>query len=236
MLTLYNLDLHVHSIYSHDSNLNLERIIKIAKKKGLSGIAITDHNTVGGAVKARSFAGDNFMVIIGSEITTDKGDVIGLFLNENIMSRHFMEVLDEINDQGGLSILPHPYKNKFADPIELIRYVDMVEGMNARIPKKANDKACALSKKFGMRIVAGSDAHTSFEVGRMQTIFADEQTFDDSEDIKKHLLKGKVNVWGSESPYYIRMLSTGIGRYKTNGMTGLANAGLRKVLGGDLIK
>lgn len=227
---MYNLDLHLHSIYSHDSTLQPERIIRISKKKGLLGIAITDHNTITGAIKTKSLAGDDFMVIIGSEITTDRGDLIGLFLNENIKSRRFIEVIDAINDQGGISILPHPYKNKFADPIELINNVDMIEVMNARIPKKLNEKASILSKKFRKSIVAGSDAHTSFEIGRVQSILTGEQTFNNSEDVQKYLLKGNVTILGNESPFHIRMLSTGIGKYNKDGMAGLFNACLHKVL------
>lgn len=228
---MYNFDLHVHTTYSADSILSPEKAIKMARKKGLSGMAVTDHNTIMGAIKTMSFAGDDVMVIIGSEIDTDKGDVIGLFLNEEIKSTCFMDVLDEIKGQGGISILPHPYKNKHTDPAQLIRHVDLVEGINARTPKKLNDKACALSEKFGMRVVGGSDAHISFEVGRVQTIFTGEKTFSDSDDVKKSLLKEKMIVQGSESPYHVRMLSAGIGKYKTDGMAGLVTAGLRKVSG-----
>lgn len=227
---MYNLDLHVHSIYSHDSTLQPEIIIKISKKRGLSGIAITDHNTMAGAVKMKSLTDDDFMVIAGSEISTDKGDVIGLFLNENITSRRFIDVIDIIKDQGGISILPHPYKNKFANPADLVMDVDMVEVMNSRISKKLNEKASILSKKFEKRIVAGSDAHTSFEIGRVRTILTGEQIFNNSEDLRKYLLNGKVNAWGNASPFHIRMLSAGIGKYNKAGITGLFNAGLHKIL------
>lgn len=227
---MYNLDLHVHSIYSRDSILQPERIIKLSKKRGLSGIAITDHNTMAGVIKMKSLAGDDFTIIPGSEISTDKGDVIGLFLNENIRSRRFIDVIDDIKDQGGISVLPHPYKNKLADPADLIRNVDMVEVMNARISTKLNEKANILSKKFGKSIVAGSDAHTSFEIGRVRLILTGEQTFNNSEDIRKYLLNGNVNVRGTASPFHIRMLSAGIGKYNKAGISGLFKAGLRKVL------
>ncbi|NJD51388.1 MAG: PHP domain-containing protein [Candidatus Methanoperedens sp.] len=228
--TIYNLDLHVHSKYSHDSTLQPETIIKISRKRGLSGIAITDHNTMAGAEKMRSLAGDDFMVIPGSEISTDKGDVIGLFLNENITSRRFIDVIDIIKDQGGISILPHPYKNKFANPEDLVTDVDMVEVMNSRISKKLNEKASILSKKFGKKIAAGSDAHTSFEIGRVRLVLTGERISNNSEDIRKYLLDGKVNTWGNTSPFHIRMLSAGIGKYNKAGITGLFNAGLRKIL------
>lgn len=227
---MYTLDLHIHSIYSFDSTLKPERIIKIAKKKGLSGIAITDHNTMIGAIKTMSLADDDFKVILGSEISTDKGDVIGLFLNENIKSRRFIDVIDTIKDQGGISILPHPYKNKLGDPTELVKYVDMVEVMNARISKILNDKANILSRKFGKRIAGGSDAHISYELGRVQSILTDEQTFNSSEDVKKYLLNGNINVQGNESPFYVRKLSIGIGKYNKSGISGLFNSALRKAV------
>lgn len=227
---MFNLDLHVHSIYSYDSKLRPEMIIKISRKIGLSGIAITDHDTMTGSMKAKSLTGDDIMVIPGSEITTEKGDLIGLFLNDNIKSRRFLDVIDAIRDQGGISVLPHPYKNKFADPEDLTKNVDLVEVMNARISKKLNQKASILSKKFRKGIVAGSDAHTSFEVGRVQSILSGKQIFNDDEDVKKSLLSGKVNIWGNESPFYNRLLSIAIGKYNKAGITGLFNAGLNKVL------
>ncbi len=227
---MYSLDLHIHSIHSSDSILSPEKIIKIAVKKKLSGVAITDHNTLIGADKVKSLAGNNLIVISGSEISTNKGDVIGLFLNEDIRSRDFMEVIDEIKDQGGVSILPHPYKNKLADPVELIRYVDIVEGKNSRTPRKLNEKACRLSERFNKRIVAGSDAHTSFEIGSARTILTNGQALSNSEDIRKCLLYGDLEIKGRESPYHIRMLSAGTGKYKKNGILGLLNASLQKIL------
>ena len=102
-------DFHIHSKFSYDSLLSPKRIVRVAKKRGLDGIAITDHDTIKGALEASKF-NDSIYVIIGSEIRTEKGDVIGLFLNEEITSKYFDEVVDEIKSQGGLVVLPHPYK------------------------------------------------------------------------------------------------------------------------------
>ena len=168
--TTINFDLHIHSIYSKDAILKPERIIKMAKKKGLSGIAITDHGTIKGALKTKSVAFDNFMVIVGAEVQTDKGEIIGLFLNEEIKSRKFAEVIDEIKDQDGITVLPHPYKNRQCDPKDLVEMVDLVEGLNARTSKELNYRAQNLAKNFGLPIIAGSDAHTPFEIGQAQTI------------------------------------------------------------------
>ena len=223
-----NFDLHIHSIYSKDSILKPERIIKMAKKKGLSGIAITDHDTIKGALKTKSVAFDNFMVIVGAEVQTDKGEIIGLFLNEEIKSRKFAEVIDEIKDQDGITVLPHPYKNRQCDPKDLLEMVDLVEGLNARTSKELNYRAQNLAKNFGLPIIAGSDAHTPFEIGQAQTIIQGwEVVFD---DIKDYLLKGKVAINGNELSYHLRMLSAGVGRFRRDGAVGLVKSGIDKVL------
>ena len=212
-------DFHIHSIYSHDSILKPETIIKHSKKKGLSGIAITDHNTILGAKKVKSISSEGFLVIIGAEIKTERGEIIGLFLNDEIISNVFYEVKDEIKAQGGLIVLPHPFKNKAVDPELLTKGVDLIEGLNARIKPELNHKACILAKKYELPIIAGSDAHTSFEIGAVQNkLQIDELS---SEEVRKILLKGTGTTFGTESPFYIRMLSRGIGRYEQDGASGV---------------
>lgn len=223
-----NFDFHIHSIYSRDAILKPKSIIKIAKKKGLSGIAVTDHDTIKGALKIKSVTSDDFMVIVGAEVQTDKGEIIGLFLNEEIKARKFTEVTDEIKDQDGITVLPHPYRNKHCDPKNLLKMVDLVEGLNARTSKELNKRAQILAKRFGVPVIAGSDAHTPFEIGRVQTtIPVDEMIF---EDIKDYLLKGEVSINGVESPYYLRLLSVGIGRFRRDGVVGLVGSCRNKVL------
>lgn len=99
-------DLHIHSKYSYDSLLRPGTIIKVAKKKGLDGVAITDHNTIRGGVEVLKVnKDDDFVVIVGSKIKTECGDVIGLFLTDEIRSRVFADVVGEIRSQGGLTVL-----------------------------------------------------------------------------------------------------------------------------------
>ena len=83
-------DLHNHTYYSKCSNLKPEILIKAAKKKGMDGIAVTDHNTMKGALEARKLNKDkDFEVILGEEIGTNFGDVIGLYLKKEIKSKEF---------------------------------------------------------------------------------------------------------------------------------------------------
>lgn len=162
-------DLHIHSKYSFDSILEPEKILKVAKKRGLDGIAITDHNTIKGGLEAKKINEDqNFFVIVGSEISTESGDIIGLFLNEEIKSRNSMEVIKEIKEQGGITVLPHPYKGH-KNIEEIAKHVDMIEAYNARTSTELNEKAYNLARRLGKPTLAGSDAHLYREIGLAAT-------------------------------------------------------------------
>jgi predicted metal-dependent phosphoesterase TrpH len=186
-------DLHIHSVYSKDSFLRPETILKVAKKKGLDGIAITDHNTIKGAVAARKINRDpDFTVITGAEIKTEFGDVVGIFLQEEIRSRLFIEVVEALKRQGGYAILAHPYR-QYPDPDALINKVDLVEAFNSRSKKAHNNQSYDLALKNHKPITAGSDAHLSFEIGR-GTISIDGNIYDRSVGRK---------ISGKTSNYYL---------------------------------
>ncbi len=189
------LDLHIHSIYSKDSYLSPAIIRKIGLKKGLNGLAVTDHNTIKGGVEVMKLNdSSDFFVIIGSEIKTEYGDIIGLFLNEEIKSRTFIQAAEEIKDQGGYVVLAHPFRKKVNIPSELFEYVDFVETFNARSPKRMNDRALELAKKVNKPMTAGSDAHLGFEIGRGRTITGNDIT----DSFRRNLLE----IEGEESNYY----------------------------------
>lgn len=189
------LDLHIHSKYSKDSLLKPETILKVAKKRGLNGIAVTDHNTIkGGLATKKMNVDENFTVIIGSEIKTEYGDIIGLFLQEEIISRAFEEVVDEVKDQDGLVILAHPFRKGFVFPSNLFIKIDLIEAFNARSPKSLNEKAFELAKKHKKPITAGSDSHLAFEIGGGKTITGP--------DYEECLIRGDTETEGMESNYY----------------------------------
>jgi hypothetical protein len=188
-------DLHIHSKYSPDSFLEPEKLIKMAKKRGLDGVAVTDHNTIKGGIETlKNNKNPDFEVIVGSEIKTEYGDVLGLFLNEEIKFNNFDNVIDEIRSQGGISILAHPYR-QYNTPEEVIDKVNLVEGFNARSKSLHNVKSLKLAIKFGKSMTAGSDSHMYFEVGNGM-VSADE-------NIEKALKNGTTKIQGKESNYYI---------------------------------
>ena len=139
-------DLHIHSKYSSDGYCDPRVLVKTAIKKKLSGIAVTDHNTIKGGLKTIKYQNNDFQVIVGSEINTDRGEVIGLFLTEEIKSNTFIDVTEEIKEQNGLVIIPHPFDEIRGNGINLqkkdVKSVDFVEVFNSRcLLQKYNDKA-----------------------------------------------------------------------------------------------
>lgn len=163
-------DLHTHSKYSADGFIEPEKIVETALRRGLSGIAITDHDTIKGSLKAKKYETKDFKVICGSEISTERGEVIGLFLSSEITSQTFMDVVEEIKEQDGITILPHPFDNVRKNGIHLekkeVKLIDGVEIYNSRCMfQKYNNNALQFAKNHNLIGVAGSDAHFAREIG-----------------------------------------------------------------------
>jgi predicted metal-dependent phosphoesterase TrpH len=176
-----------------------ENLVRVAKKKGLHGVAITDHNTITGGVKAKKTCGSSFFVVVGAEIRTEACEIIGLFLSEEVFHTDLFSVIDEIRDQDGITVLPHPFRSSFTPrprrrrsiPIALLEKIDVIEAFNARSNMKANQQALALASTLGKPMIAGSDAHWYREVGRGKTLVA---PFTSEEDLRKNLLAGRTRV------------------------------------------
>lgn len=192
-------DFHVHSHYSKDANMVPENLVRVAQKKGLRGVAITDHNTIAGGVKAKKTCGSHFFVVVGAEIRTDACEIIGLFLSDEVSSTNPFAVIDEIRDQDGITVLPHPFRSVFPPhpqrrrgiPLALLEKIDVVEAFNARSTMTANQQARALASTLGKPMIAGSDAHWYREVGRGKTLVA---PFTNEEDLRQHLLAGRTRI------------------------------------------
>ena len=105
------LDLHLHTIYSGDSLIKPEDALKFAKLKGLDGFAITDHNSLKAYEMLTKKNDKDLIIIPGMEIETNIGEVIALFLQEEVKmnDNNFFTILDLIKEQDGLIVIPHPY-------------------------------------------------------------------------------------------------------------------------------
>jgi predicted metal-dependent phosphoesterase TrpH len=170
-------DMHVHTKASSCSNMEYAALLKRAKLIGLDGIAITDHNTIKGALEVRKLNKDSdFEVIIGEEIkTTDGGEVLGYYLKEEIRPALFVDVVNEIKKQGGIVSISHPkdiFRAHFRDILLKKAKLDAIEVWNGRylIPSFKN-AAQNVAENFGIAKLAGSDAHFLFELGKCYTEF-----------------------------------------------------------------
>lgn len=199
-------DFHIHSSYSLDSLLTPAKIVDISRKKGLDGIAVTDHHTIRGGLESRDLNRSELIVIVGSEIKTEWGDVVCLFLEREITSKRFLEVVEQVRKQEGVLILAHPFwKHTLSE--ELLNHVDLIEVFNSRISPSRNQKAERLAQKRGLPQVAGSDAHLPWEIGRGVTCF-DHSTL--PADLKQMILKEKRSLVKVQSYPFDVVISQGV--------------------------
>jgi glycosyltransferase involved in cell wall biosynthesis len=168
------IDLHMHTDWSHDCSTPAADLVEHAEAIGLGGIAVTDHNAFGGALEAAELARRHDLVVIpGEEVKTDnQGEVIGLFLQEEIpRGMTFADTIAAIREQGGLVYVPHPFDRMHAipDPSTLHHHlaeIDVLEVYNARLLRDSfNDEALRFARKYRVLQGAGSDAHVLQGVG-----------------------------------------------------------------------
>jgi predicted metal-dependent phosphoesterase TrpH len=166
-------DLHMHTDHSNDCAVPVPALLDHAEAIGLGAIAITDHNVFSGAREAVELARDRALTVIpGEEVKTKSGEVIGLFLSEEIPRGLSMgDTIAAIRDQGGVVYLPHPFDrlHTIPDASTLHRHlaeIDVFEVYNARLLFDAmNDEAVRFARKYNLTMGAGSDAHVLQGVG-----------------------------------------------------------------------
>jgi len=190
-------DFHTHTKYSSDGYMEPKLLVKVAMKRRLSGVAVTDHNTIKGGLNAQKHANNHIDIIIGSEILTDRGEVIGIFLTEEIKKTCFTDVIDEIKAQNGIVILPHPFdrirSTSFYPDSEDVKFIDSIEIFNSRCVRQSyNDIAKNYAIENNLEIIAGSDAHFKNEIGN-----AGIET--ESDNIRESILNSDFTIFGKRS-------------------------------------
>lgn len=175
-------DLHCHSSFSYDGAVPPQRLVELAVERGLTHLAITDHETIEGALMARRVAPLGLVVIVGQEARTTEGDLIALFVEQPIPAGlTAQETAGRIRDQGGLVGMPHGFDGRrpsiargAARPADLARLaavVDYVEVHNGRVQRQSsNAQAADFARAYGLAAAAVSDAHTEPEVGTAATV------------------------------------------------------------------
>jgi hypothetical protein len=166
------IDLHCHTRASFDSLSSPASVARVAAERGLTHLAITDHDRLDGALEARAAAPAGLTVLVGQEVRTLAGDLIGLFLEEPIpRGLSAGDAIAAIRAQGGLVGLPHPFDRfrgsilRDATMTSLAPLIDWVEVHNARLVGNGNERASMFALDSALPGVAVSDAHTTVEVG-----------------------------------------------------------------------
>lgn len=202
-------DLHLHTFRSPDSLAGYEAIIAAVQRRGLDGIAVTDHNTIRGALELAERA--PFPVIIAEEVRTTVGEVIGYFLTEEIpRGLSLDETIARIRQQGGIVAVPHPVdrvrRGSAIGRSELLRIIDQVDALevlNARCTFAADNRlAAALACQHGKLCTAGSDAHAPYEIGGA---FVELDPFEGPEGFLASLRQARLG--GGISPIWVRASS-----------------------------
>jgi len=171
---MLKLDLHIHSQYSEDGAGTPSEIVKILKKKGLNGMAITDHNTVEGGLSAIKVASIDFVVIPGIEISTKDGHIIALNVKKNIpCGLTVEETIEKIIDMSGTPIVPHLYRSmsgiKEKKLKNIIKKIPAIEVFNSCSVSQTNLKTMKIAKKYNLGGTGGSDSHIPSFAGEAYT-------------------------------------------------------------------
>ncbi|MBC7085227.1 MAG: PHP domain-containing protein [Methanomethylovorans sp.] len=198
------LDLHVHTRFSKDSNADIDALIYYAKKNGLDGFAVCDHDVIEGGpftVQRASELGSDLLIIPGVEITTSEGHLLALGINESIApGLSPAETIKQARAQNAVVILPHPFKITshgigYVEGLD----VDAVEVLNSRcLTDGPNNKARKTATLLGLAQVGGSDCHVPEMIGMSYTEI----------DVKERSLsavldairEGKVKPGGKKTP------------------------------------
>ena len=166
---MHRVDPHVHTSASFDCEVAPRIVAERARRLGLGPIFITDHDTIAGALELRA-AG--IPTVVGEEIMTSAGELIGLFLDTAIPpGLDPQETVRRIKDQGGLAYVQHPFDTRRRALCEealedILEQVDVIEVFNARADPSMNARAEELCASTDAQPGAGSDAHTLRELGR----------------------------------------------------------------------
>ncbi|HMA05281.1 MAG TPA: PHP domain-containing protein [Methanomicrobiales archaeon] len=205
---LLRIDMHVHSSYSQDSIIPPKTIFQSWKRTGIIPL-VCDHDSLEGSLRVmRAIHAENTGIprVLAEEVTTREGEIIGLFLSEEIPpGLSAADTLDRIHGQGGLSLVPHPFCDYRSKVLRagtrnaLVEKIDLVEGHNARTISGEEDRlGIIFASEMGIPFTVGSDAHIPFELGR---VWMEVPPFDGP----RELLKGLAGA-----PFSFRRVTRGV--------------------------
>lgn len=170
------LELHCHTYASEDSLVQPRDLPRVARARGLDRIAVTDHNSIRGALELRNLAPD--LAIVGEEVMTTQGELLAYFLEEEVPAGLTpVETIARLRAQGAVISVSHPFDRtrrgawREPDLLAILPLVDALEVFNARcIYPDDNARALAFAREHATLGTVGSDAHALREYGRARVI------------------------------------------------------------------
>lgn len=204
---MLKMDLHIHSQYSEDANGSPKEIMKLLQKKGLDGMAITDHNSIKGTLEALKLKPKDFVIVPGLEISTADGHILALGIKENINRGLSVEkTVERILEAGGTPIVPHLFRRMSGIKkikLEAIhRRIPAIEVFNGCSLPKTNIKTARAAKEFNLGGIGGSDAHDPLYVGYGYTLIDSTDAGIDS--VLSEINKKKTWGEGTTIPLVVR--------------------------------
>lgn len=203
--------MHCHTKYSSDGFITEKQLDKICRIRKIDCVCLTDHNSMKGALEYSKNC--SVRIIIGEEIKTLQGEIIGLFISEHIPpGLSLKETIQKIKEQHGIVYLPHPFDEirhsavKKKDVISVKDQIDVIEIFNSRtLNPKYNRLAVEFAAKKNMPVVVGSDAHHKYELGLS---YMNMESFDDSQSFLKSIKNAKYVT--RRCPFLLRVYIKGL--------------------------
>lgn len=215
-------DLHVHTWHSIDSSMSYDQVIKTCLEKGINCVAIADHGTTKGARDLQKIA--PFKIIVCEEVRTPYGEIMGMFLQEDIPDKiPVAEAIKLIRGQGGLVNIPHPFDRVRPSAFRNLKVlesiagqVDIIEVFNSRsLFPGAESRARAFAARHNKIISYGSDGHSPSEIGYAYVEMAD---FNTKEEFLSSLSIAKL--YGKKSSPLIHIISSAARLRRQHGQAG----------------
>ena len=196
------IDLHVHTCYSPDAVTTLKEVIVYSKKRGLDGVAITDHDTIAGALKLQN---SDLIVIPGIEIAPLRGHLLALSVTTPIPAKlDINETIQRIHEAGGIAVAAHPTSFYKSAPSQQTASYDAIEVINSsafpfQLFTYLNQK---LATRLSLPQTAGSDAHYAPEIGAAYTVI---EADPDADEIVESIKRGATIPVGKSIPWRMRL-------------------------------
>jgi hypothetical protein len=214
-------DLHIHTKYSPDGRNSVRDVIDILKAKGFSGAAITDHNSPEGGREALELDREDFIIVPGIEVSSEKGHILAYNITEPIeRGMSVLDTIEAIHAMGGIAVAAHPYRywSGLGEENVIGRPFDAIEVLNARSNKESNDRAVDLAKGLRKPVTGGSDSHENATLGAGYTEVPD--GCDTAEKVIKAILEGRSKTDGSSrsAGHTLRYVSKSVSQWIGRGM------------------